>query len=107
MSKFTNINEAPIVSPEDATLISIKNGKWARCELGTLVKKNKKIDELESYIKKLEDKLESAIKVSNFKIQELMSKIDSITAGISSEVVEEAPKAKTTKKSKKAADAAA
>lgn len=116
MSKFTNINEAPNVSPADATLIAIKNGKWARCELKEITNKLAKIDEIEqkitafdTYIKNLEIRLETILKLSENKIQELEKQINTYvkeTNDTNQAVLEEMPKIKTSKKSKKSAESA-
>lgn len=117
MSKITNINATPMVSPKEAILVALKDGKMARTSIGDLISiveqvQNMNIHELTSNfdtIKSNFENLETYLKGLDAKMQSLETRINKIEEAAKVEdaqPVEETPKAKTTKKSKKSTEAA-
>lgn len=116
MGKITNINTAPLVSPKEATLLALKDGKMARTSISDLIAiiekvQNMNIDEVKSSfdtIKSNFENLETYLKGLGAKIQSIETRLVKVEEApkteenvADSETVEEAPKTKTSKKSKK------
>lgn len=115
MAQITNINASPLVSHDKALFVTLKDGKFSRCDMKGV------IDELKAVINQLDAKINEKdvmIDELNKKIEKLNNDIKDVkdawdaaivetaAALVAPEVapvVEEAPKAKG-KKSKKSAE---
>lgn len=126
MSKITNINDAPMVSPKEAKILALKDGKMARCDFSDLIAVIEKFqhmnaDELkanfevikanfmaiDAQIKNLEARYDAANKLAEERIIALEKAINtSATVETVSEEVGELPKSKAGKRVKKQADSA-
>lgn len=126
MSKITNINDAPMVSPKEAKILALKDGKMARCDFSELIAiiekvQHMNVDELkanfeiakanfmaiDAQIKNLEARYDAVNKLAEERIIALEKTIKaSTTAEVASEEVGELPKSKAGKRVKKQADSA-
>lgn len=126
MSKITNINDAPMVSPKEATILALKNGKMARCDFSSIISiiekvQNMNVDELkanfetiknnfiaiDAQLKNLEARYDAANKLAEERIIVLEKAINAATSvETASEEVTELPKSKAGKKAKKQTESA-
>lgn len=124
MSKITNINDAPIVSPKDVKILALKDGKMARCDFSELIAiiekfQHMNVDELkvnfeviktnfmaiDAQIKNLEARCNSVNKTVEERIDAL-EKIINASAEVTFEEVSELPKSKAGKRTKKQTESA-
>lgn len=112
MAQIMNINAAPIVSPDGAYLVALKNGRISRIDGKALSQDTEVKNYVDQEVKKLTAEYTKAIVKLEAEITEIKSVINSMFTAVQngSAVIEpanetegeaeEAPKAKT-KKSKK------
>jgi len=125
MSKITNINDTPMVSPKDATILALKNGKMARCDFSNFIAiiekiQNMNVDEIknnfeviknnfisiENEIKNLEERYNNINKVIETRLNVFENAINELSTRSQNNISnteqgEEISKAKSVKKSKK------
>lgn len=126
MSKITNINDAPMVSPKEAKILALKDGKMARCDFSELIAiiekvQHMNVDELkanfetiksnfiaiDAQLKNLEARYDAANKLAEERIIALEKAINAATSvETASEEVGELPKAKAGKRVKKQTESA-
>lgn len=113
MATITNINNTPVVSPENAKFVAIKDGKPVRVDLVDYIKKNftgatTEIKDIEkqcsSSINAMEKKLSSSIEDIQKQFSELKAAFDALNAVIPVEEVATEESSKKSKKSKKSAE---
>lgn len=110
MAQITNINAAPLTTPEDAKFIVLKNGKFNRCDLNDVINKintfnpaniNKSFEEAGKLINALEDKI-AALQDRVVKLEKINDKlINNKEVSSENELAENETKNKSSKKSKK------
>lgn len=109
MAQIMNINAAPIVSPDGAYLVALKNGRISRIDGKVLSQDTEVKIYVDQKIEEITTEYFKNITTLEAKIAELKTIIDGLSAVLQEEAtpveatvesVEEAPKAKT-KKSKK------
>ena len=110
MATITNINNAPLVNPENAEFLAIKDRKVARVNLVDYIKKNfgsatsdiKNFqDKCSSSITDMEKKFETAISEINEKLREMETAFAALNSVTPVEDVATEETTKKTKKSKK------
>ena len=109
MAQIMNINAAPIVSPDDAYLVALKDGRISRIDGKALSQDTEVKIYIDQKIEEITTEYFKNITTLEAKIAELKTIIDGLSTVLQEEAtpveatvenVEEAPKAKT-KKSKK------
>lgn len=126
MSKITNINDAPIVSPKDVKILALKDGKIARCDFSEFIAIIEKFQHMnvgelkanfeiiksnfiaiDTQLKNLEARYDAANKLAEERIIALEKAINAATSvETASEEVGELPKAKAGKRVKKQTESA-
>lgn len=126
MSKITNINDAPIVSPKEVKVLALKDGKMARCDFSELIAIIEKVQHvniselkanfeiiksnfitIDTQLKNLEARYDAVNKLLEERIITLEKTINTATsAEIVSEETGELPKPKAGKRVKKQTDSA-
>jgi predicted RNase H-like nuclease (RuvC/YqgF family) len=118
MSKFKNVNDFAVVAPEGVKFLVVKGGKFAQCDLTSLMKKvNEEYPAaVNASITKLDEAQNAAITELTKKIEKMATEIEALKLEVAQlkdvavapaaeieEVAEEVVEKKT-KKSKKSAE---
>lgn len=119
MSKFKNVNDFAVVAPEGVKFLVVKGGKFAQCDLTSLMKKvNEEYPAaVNASISKLDEAQNTAITELTKKIEKMATEIEALKLEVAQvkdmaaaapateveEVAEEVAEKKT-KKSKKSAE---
>lgn len=126
MSKITNINDAPMVSPKEAKILALKDGKMARCDFSELIAIIEKVQHMnigelkanfeiiksnfiaiDTQLKNLEARYDATNKLAEERIIALEKAINATTSvETASEEVSELPKSKAGKRVKKQTESA-
>lgn len=80
MSKFKNVNDFAVVAPEGVKFLVVKNGKFAQCDLTSLMKKvNEEYPAaVNASITKLDEAQNAAITELTKKIEKMATEIEAL-----------------------------